>query len=158
MDLAAEGVGADRQMTEAGEEEEYEPTTDGAAHTGGDGVGEADGSGNPAAKKKKKPRKDQKPTVLANTTSEITLVSESGQPQEPEAVAAGYGMRLGCIVRESMSINAVKIRGEGNEHLVELCLQKLHRRYKFPAPYNNLERSNPVNKLAITKMSNAPGT
>ncbi|KAK1602660.1 hypothetical protein QYE76_027180 [Lolium multiflorum] len=54
-----------------------------------------------------------------------------------------------------MSINTVKIRGEGNEHLVELCLQKLHRRYKFPAPYNNLERSNPVNKLAITKMSNA---
>ncbi|KAK1668664.1 hypothetical protein QYE76_056823 [Lolium multiflorum] len=136
-------------------EEEYEPTTDGAAHTGGDGVGEADGSGNPAAKKKKKPRKDRKPTVLANTTSEITLVSESGQPQEPEAVAAGYGMQLGCIVRESMSINTVKIRGEGNEHLVELCLRKLHRRYKFPAPYNNLERSNPVNKLAITKMSNA---
>ncbi|KAK1643246.1 hypothetical protein QYE76_061051 [Lolium multiflorum] len=133
VDLAAEEVGADRQMTEGGEEED----------------------GNPAAKKKKKPRKDRKPTVLANTTSEITLVSESGQPQEPEAVAAGYGMQLGCIVRESMSINTVKIRGEGNEHLIELCLQKLHRRYKFPAPYNNLERSNPVNKLAITKMSNA---
>ncbi|KAK1670025.1 hypothetical protein QYE76_058184 [Lolium multiflorum] len=133
VDLAAEEVGADRQMTEAGEEED----------------------GNPAAKKKKKPRKDRKPTVLANTTSEITLVSESGQPQEPEAVAAGYGMQLGCIVRESMSINTVNIRGEGNEHLVDLCLRKLHRRYTFPAPYNNLERSNPVNKLAITKMSNA---
>ncbi|KAK1678241.1 hypothetical protein QYE76_039089 [Lolium multiflorum] len=155
VDLAAEEVGADRQMTEAGEEEEYEPTTDGGDHTGGDGVGEADGSGNPAAKKKKKPRKDRKPTVLANTTSEITLVSESGQPQEPLDVAAGYGMQLGCIVRESMSINTVNLRGEGNEHLVELCLRKLHRRYTFPAPYNNLERSNPVNKLAITKMSNA---
>ncbi|KAK1631515.1 hypothetical protein QYE76_005830 [Lolium multiflorum] len=111
--------------------------------------------GNPAAKKKKKPRKDRKPTVLANTTSEITLVSESGQPQEPLDVAAGYGMQLGCIVRESMSINTVNLRGEGNENLVELCLRKLHRRYTFPAPYNNLERSNPVNKLAITKMSNA---
>ncbi|KAK1610052.1 hypothetical protein QYE76_033725 [Lolium multiflorum] len=133
----------------------YEPTTDGGDHTGGDGVGEADGSGNPAAKKKKKPRKDRKPTVLTNTTSEITLVSESGQPKEPLDVAAGYGMQLGCIVRESMSINTVNIRGEGNEHLVELCLRKLHRRYTFPAPYNNLERSNPVNKLAITKMSNA---
>ncbi|KAM0842304.1 hypothetical protein ACQ4PT_058438 [Festuca glaucescens] len=91
VDLAAEEVGADRQMTEAGEEEEYEPTTDGGDHTGGDGVGEDDGSGNPAAKKKKKPRKDRKPTVLANTTSEITLVSESGQPKEPLDVAAGWG-------------------------------------------------------------------
>ncbi|KAM0839667.1 hypothetical protein ACQ4PT_060163 [Festuca glaucescens] len=83
VDLAAEEVGADRQMTEAGEEEEYEPTTtDGGDHTGGDSTEcadrtEDDGSGNPAAKKKKKkPRKDRKPTVLANTTSEITLVSE----------------------------------------------------------------------------------
>ncbi|KAM0931168.1 hypothetical protein ACQ4PT_000508 [Festuca glaucescens] len=74
VDLAAEEVRSDRQMTEAGEEEEYEPTTDGGDHTGGDGVGEDDGSGNPAAKKKKKPRKDRKPTVLANTTSEITLI------------------------------------------------------------------------------------
>ncbi|KAM0866626.1 hypothetical protein ACQ4PT_042514 [Festuca glaucescens] len=69
-------------MTEAGEEEEYEPTTtDGGDHTGGDSTEcadstEDDGSGNPAAKKKKKPRKDRKPTVLTNTTSEITLVSE----------------------------------------------------------------------------------
>src|SRR5215213_2225712 len=83
VDLAAEEVGADREMTEAGEEEEYETTTDGGDHTGGDVVGEADGSGNPAAKKKKKPRKDRKPTVLANTTSEIKVVSESGQTQEP---------------------------------------------------------------------------
>jgi hypothetical protein len=161
VDLAAEEVGPDRQMTEAGEEEEYEPTTtDGGDHTGGDSTECADhtdddGSGNPAAKKKKKPRKDRKPTVLANTTSEITLVSESGQPLEPMDVAAGYGMQLGCIVRESMSINTVNLRGEGKEKLVELCLRKLHRRYTFPAPYNTLSTSNPVNKLAITKMSNA---
>ena len=110
VDLAAEEVGADRRMSEAGEEE-YEPTTtDGGDHTGGDSTEcadrtEDDGSGNPAAKKKKMPRKDRKPTVLANTTSEITLVSESGQPLEPRDVAAGYGMQLGCIVRESMLIN-----------------------------------------------------
>jgi hypothetical protein len=66
--------------------------------------------------------------VLANTTSEITLVSESGQPKEPLDVAAGYGMQLGCIVREIMSINTVNLQGEGNEHLVKLCLRKLHRR------------------------------
>ncbi|KAK1650198.1 hypothetical protein QYE76_068003 [Lolium multiflorum] len=61
--------------------------------------------------------------------------------------AGVYGVAAGCCW--------LNIRGEGNEHLVELCLRKLHRRYTFPAPYNNLERSNPVNKLAITKMSNA---
>ena len=110
VDLAAEEVRADRQMNEAGDEDEP-TTTDGGDHTGGDSTEcadrtEDDGSGNPAAKKKKKkPRKDRKPTVLANTTSEITLVSESGQPLEPEDVAAGYGMQLGCIVRESMLIN-----------------------------------------------------
>ena len=43
VDLAAEEVGADRRMSEAGEEEEYKPTTDGGDHTGADGVGEADG-------------------------------------------------------------------------------------------------------------------
>jgi hypothetical protein len=74
---------------------------------------------------------------------------------EPEDVASGYGMQLGCFIRESMSINTKHLRSEANEKLVVNCLQKLHRRYKFPSPYtDNLEKSNKVNRLAITKMAN----
>ncbi|KAM0878024.1 hypothetical protein ACQ4PT_035131 [Festuca glaucescens] len=150
----------DAHMSE-GREEDEPTTTDGGDHTAGDdttidGSDRTDGgSGNPAAKKKKKERKDQKPMVLANTTDEITKVSENGLPLEPTDVAAGYGTQLGCIIRESMSINMKHFRSEANEHLVDNCLTKLHRRYMFPAKYKNLERSNKVNKLAITKMSNA---
>ncbi|KAM0927897.1 hypothetical protein ACQ4PT_002140 [Festuca glaucescens] len=114
---------------------------------------EDDGSGNPASKKKKKEWKDRKPTVLANT--KITKVLESGLPLEDADVAAGYGMQLGCIIRESMSINTKHLRSEANAHLVENCLQKLHRRYTFLAEYNTLSTLNKVNRLAITKMSNA---
>ena len=65
-------------------------------------------------------------------------------------------MQLGCIIRESMSINTKHLRSEANERLVANCLKKLHRRYKFPAPYTDkLEKSNKVNRLAITKMANA---
>jgi hypothetical protein len=45
-----------------------------------------------------------------------------------------------------MSINTKHLRGAANELLVRNLLQKLHRRYAFPAPYNNLERKNKVNK------------
>jgi hypothetical protein len=119
-----EGDLADFRMGEA--EEEDVTTTDGGDRTDG-------ASGNSAAKKKKE-RKDRKPQKLADTTNEITLVSESGLPLEPEDVAAGYGMQLGCVVRESMSINTKHLRSEANEKLVVNCLQKLHRWYKFPSP------------------------
>ncbi|KAM0836645.1 hypothetical protein ACQ4PT_062179 [Festuca glaucescens] len=156
----AEEVAAARRMSEGGEEDEP-TTTDGGDHTAGndtttDGSDRTDdGSGNPAAKKKKNRRKDRKPTMLANTTDEITKVSESGLPLEPADVAARYGMQLGCIVRESMSINTKHLRSEANESLVDNCLTKLHRRYTFPTEYKNMSKSNKVNKLAITKMSNA---
>jgi hypothetical protein len=136
------------EAEEAEEEEEDATTTDGGGRT--------TDSGNPSGKKPKKPRKDRNPQKLADTTDEITLVSDSGLPMEPEDVAAGYGHQLGCIVRESMSINTKHLRSEANERLVENCLKKLHRRYKFPAPYTDkLEKSNKVNRLAITKMANA---
>jgi hypothetical protein len=163
VEAEPEEVAADRRMSEAGEEDEP-TTTDSGDHTTGDETDggdrmEDDGSGNPAAekkkKKKKKERKDRKPTVLANTTDEITKVSESGLPLEPADVAAGYGLQLGCIVRESMSINTKHLRSEANERLVKNCLMKLHRWYTFPAEYNNMSKSSKVNRLAITKMANA---
>ncbi|KAK1664272.1 hypothetical protein QYE76_052431 [Lolium multiflorum] len=200
-------------MSEAGEEDEP-TTTDGGDHMAGDETTthggdrmEDDGSGNPATeKKKKKERKDRKPTVLANTTDEITKVSESGLSLEPADIAAGYGMQLGCIVRDSMSINTKHLRSEANErflvqpillqlfhappshtvmplhtavrhlairvashdhagispypaHLAETSpasyASHVHRWYTFPAKYNTMSKSKKVNRLAITKMSNA---
>ncbi|KAM0915755.1 hypothetical protein ACQ4PT_010616 [Festuca glaucescens] len=161
VEAEAEEVTSARWMSECGEEDEP-TTTNGGDHTAGDdtttdgGNCTDDGSGNLAAKKKKKKeRKDRKPTVLANTTDEITKVSESGLPLEPADVAAEYDMQLGRIIRESMSINTKHLRSEANERLVDNCLMKLHRRYTFPAEYKNMAKSNKVNKLAITKMSNA---
>ena len=108
-------------------EHEDDDTTDGGDHTAG-------GSGsNPTAKKKaKKPRKDRAPQVLANITDEFTVVSPSGLPLEPKDKASGYNMQLGCIVRESISINTKDIRSKENEALLQTLLRKLHLRYKFP--------------------------
>ncbi|KAM0916776.1 hypothetical protein ACQ4PT_009942 [Festuca glaucescens] len=142
-------------MSEGGEEDEP-TTTNGGDHTAGDdtttdgGDLTDGGSGNPVAKKKKE-RKDRKPTVLTNTTDEITKVSKSGLPLEPADVAAGYGMQLGCIVQESMSINTKHLRSEANERLVDNCLTKLHRRYTFPANYKNMERSNKDEELKAAR-------
>ena len=80
----------------------------------------------------------------------------SGQPMEPEKLAAGYGIQLGCIVRESMTINQKNIRAKGNTRLRELLIDKLHNRYKFPELFDNKKlKGNKVNKLALTRMSTA---
>jgi hypothetical protein len=52
-------------------------------------------------KKKKKERKDRTPPVLGTKLEEFTYVKPSGQPMEPAKLAAGYGIQLGCIMRES---------------------------------------------------------
>ena len=148
-------------MPDGGEEGD-DTTTDGD-RTGGDdtttdGGGPTDGGSEnpPATKKRRERRNPRKPQVLANITEEITVVSDSGAPLEPAEVVKGYGMQLGCIVRESVSINTRNLRSEENERLVDLLITKLHKRYKFPHPYtDNLDRSTKVNRLAITKMSNA---
>lgn len=134
------GVGEDDTTTDGGDR------TDGGARTDG-------GSSDPAAKKKKKDRKDRTPQVLAPICEEFTEVSISGLPVEPADIAKGYNMQLGCIVRESMPINTKHIRS--NSALVDNIIKKLHKRYKFPSPYDNLERGNAVNKLAVMKISNA---
>ena len=75
---------------------------------------------------------------------------------EPEKLAAGYGLQLGCIVRESMTINQKNIRAKGNTRLRELLIRKLHNPYKFPEPFDNKKlKGNKVNKLALTRMSTA---
>jgi hypothetical protein len=83
-------------------------------------------------------------------------VSKSGAPEEPKALAAGYGIQIGCIVRETVTINTRNLRDPGNAHLVQLLLQKLHERYQFPTEYDNQNlKDNVVNQLALMKMSTA---
>ena len=123
---------------------------DGTSH-GGDGTN-VSGS-DAAAQKKKKERLDRTPPALGLIRKEFTRVKPSGQPVEPEKLAAGYGIQLGCIVRGSMTINQKNIRAKGNTRLRELLIDKLHNRYKFPAPFDNKKhKGNKVNKLARTRM------
>ena len=117
-------------------------TTDGAASGGHeddattDGGDHTDGGGDPTAPKEKKERKDRTPQVLSNVTDHFTEVTPSGLPVAPEATAKGYSMQLGCILRESVSINTKDIRSTANKALRDVLLQKLHQRYTFPEPFN----------------------
>ena len=88
--------------------------------------------------------------MLANITDEFTLVSPSGLPIEPTDKASGYSMQLGCIIRESISINTKDIRSKENAALLQVLLRKLHLRYKFPEDSKKVAEHN-----AITKMSTA---
>ena len=140
----------------AEEAEEGDDTTDGdgtdpVATDGGSGGDPAPAEPAPAEKKKKKPRaprKDRTPQVFANITDDITEVSLSGQPLAPTKVANGYSMQLGCLVRETVSINEVDLRSDENRALVETLIKRLHQRYTFPQPFNKK-----VDSLALTKMS-----
>jgi hypothetical protein len=98
---------------------------DGTSH-GGDRMNV--GGSNATAKKKKKERQDRTPPALDTKLEEFTYVKTSGQPVEPAKLVAGYGIQLGCIVRESMSINQKNIRAKGNTWLHELLIGKLHNR------------------------------
>jgi hypothetical protein len=114
------------------------------------------GGSDAAAKKKKKERQDRMPSALGTKLEEFMNVKVSGQPVEPAKLAAGYDIQLGCIVRESISINQKNIRAKGNTRLRELLIGKLHNWYKFPEPFDNKNlKGNKVNKLALTRMSTA---
>jgi hypothetical protein len=127
---------------------------DGTSSHGGDRMDV--GGSDAAAKKKKKERQDRTPPALGTKLEEFTYVKPSGQPMEPAKLAAGYGIQLGCIMRESMSINQKNIRAKGNTRLRELLIGKLHNRYKFPELFDNKKlKGNKVNKLALTRMSTA---
>ena len=118
-------------------------TTDGADHMDG-GIG-----GSQTAKKTRSKERigHRKHSATSQT---LTVVSPSGLPVQPAFLAKGYNMQLGCIVRESMSINTKDLRSKANEALVENLLRKLHQQYTFPQPLNKK-----VESLAIMKMSTA---
>jgi hypothetical protein len=127
---------------------------DTSSHGGGDhmDVGGLDAT----AKKKKKERQDQTPPVLGTKLKVFMYVKLSGQPVEPAKLAAGYGLQLGCIVRESMGINQKNLRAKGNTRLRELLIEKLHNWYKFPELFDSKKlKGNKANKLALMRMSTA---
>jgi hypothetical protein len=157
-DAASEGEGRGG-ATDTGDDDD---NWDAAAETGEETTGEenaanrteGDSGGNPQEGKKKRTarraRRDRRPQVLANVTDVVTVVSPSGQPMEPSWVAKGYGMQLGCIVRETVPILTQDLRSKENEAIAQSLLQKLHQRYTFPEPFNKK-----VDSLALTKMSTA---
>jgi hypothetical protein len=85
-------------------------TTTGGEHTDGTeddttNAGEQTDGGSASAAKKKAIRKDRDPLTLSTKCEDFTKVSRSGAPEEPKALAAGYGIQIGCIIRETMTIN-----------------------------------------------------
>ena len=126
-----EGEGREADAAATGNESDYFPeegddTTDGG---GTDRTAGGSGGADPPAEKKKKksvaPRKDRTPQVLANVTDTFTEVTPSGLPMAPGTVAKGYSMQIGCIVRESMSINQTDLRRDENKALVETLMKNL---------------------------------
>jgi hypothetical protein len=79
--------------------------TDGAEDDITDAGEHTDGGSASAAKKKKAIRKDRDPSIIGTNREDFTQVSESGAPEEPKALAAGYRTQIGCIVRETVTIN-----------------------------------------------------
>ena len=129
-------------------------TTDGGDHTdigAEDHMDFRDGGNPPPAKKPKKQRKDRTPQAVATVTDTFTKVSLSGQPQEPRNIAKGYGMQLGCILRETVSINTYDLRSPQHEALRAQLLKKLHEHYIFPDD----DGKKKVDNFAITKMNTA---
>ena len=120
-------------------------TTDGGDH-GPSGSGTNPTAGKKTRRPRQKPRKAQ---VLANVRDEFTSVSPCGLPLEPKKLAKGFGMQIGCIVRESVSINTKDIRSEENAALLQTMVGKLHERYKFP----DEDSKKRAEANAITKMS-----
>jgi hypothetical protein len=92
--------------------------TDGTEDETTDAGEQTDGGSTSAAKKKEAIRKDQDPPTLSIKCEDFTKVLRSGAPEEPKALAAGYGIQISCIVRETVTINTRNLREPSNAHLV----------------------------------------
>jgi hypothetical protein len=93
--------------SEGGEgDEDSDDTTDASSkRTDGAEDDTTDGGSALAAKKKKAITKDRNPPTLGTKREDFTQVNKNGVPMEPKALAAGYGTQIGCIIRETMTIN-----------------------------------------------------
>ena len=125
---------ADTSSGDDGMMEEAEGDDD-ATTTDGGGGGGATSGGRHGSKK----RKDRTPVTVGLVRQAFTLVSPKGVPKEPEEFAAGYGLQVAAILRNTVTINTGKLTSRENTHYREMLLRKLHARYKFPdnEKYNN---------------------
>jgi hypothetical protein len=95
-----EGDSSNDDTTDAGGEH-----TDGAEDDTTDASEQTDGGSASVAKKKKAIRKDRDPPMLGTKREDFTQVNENGVSVEPKALAVGYGAQIGCIIRETVTIN-----------------------------------------------------
>ena len=119
--------------------------TDGGAETGGEGTGgegtggEGTGPDADTEKRKHKKQRIRKPNKLGIGRLVITKMAPGKfEPLEPEEPRKCYGNQVGCILRECASINDDDLRSK--EHLTQLLLTKLHKRFKFPDRDDNIEQ------------------
>ena len=145
-DEATDDVGDERaggaETTDSGAAGDAETTDSGAA-----------GDGEP-----KKQRKQRRPNRVGTTKESFFAVNpQTGLPTHPPELARGYGLQLGAILRDVVSVNETKLRTKKKEHLRRQLIARLHSRYKFPEPYDNENlKGNIVNKLALSKFSKNP--
>ena len=98
------------------------------------------------------------PNKLRTQKEEVFTINEAKfEPLTPESVAASYGNDIGCILRDTVSINETSLRDPSRDHLQVLLIQKLHDRFKFPKPYHDKNdlTTNMVNKKALSKFTQA---
>ena len=134
--------------------------TDGGTETDGEGTG-GEGTGPDAATEKRKHKKQRirKPNKLGIGRLVITKMAPGEfEPLEPEEPRKCYGNQVGCIIRECASINDDDLRSK--EHLTQLLLTKLHKRFKFPDRDDNIEqpwddpKMKKINNHAMSMFSN----
>src|ERR1041385_2821442 len=153
-----EGQHFDDQHDEGGDAGN-ESTTSGAGDAGNESTtsGAGDAANTTSGSEAKRKRKERGPNKLSTIREEFTEVHlASGLPTQPIHVARGYGRRIGCILRELVNINEEDIREKSKEPMATLLIQRLHARYKFPEPYDNLDiKKNLVNTFALGRFSKA---
>ena len=136
---------------------------DETTHDGGDERAAGDettdsgaaGGGSESTTTAKKQRQLRRPNRVGSTRERFTEVNpKTGLPTEPKHLARGYGLQLGAILRETVSVNETKLRTNKKKHLQVQLIARLHQRYEFPPAYDNKNlKGNIVNERALSKFS-----
>src|SRR3954468_319351 len=137
---------------------ESDSTPDGTdgTDTGAPDTGGAEAGNEPANKKKER---GEKPNKHGTDNLRMTEVHPGKfEPIAPAEACKCYGNQVGCILRETASINDYDLRSIPNmEHLL---LTKLHNRFKFPdrdeskTPWDDAAMID-INTATMVKFGNA---
>src|ERR1041384_3268823 len=141
--------------TDAEVESDNTPDSTDGTDTGATDTGGAEAANEPANKKERV----RKPNKLGTDKLLVTEVHPGKfEPIAPAEARKCYGNQVGCILRETASINDYDLRSIANmEHLL---LTKLHNRFKFPdrdeskTPWDD-DAMTDINAAAMVKFSNA---